>query len=258
MLPNIRAATASRALRASTGSRGGATASGESLPVSGKVSWALTTIAMVPSSAVATDEELLAAWGRGEGAAGEQLLRRHFDALFRFFRHKLDEVATVEELVQRTMLAAVANREKFRGECSFRSWLFTIARHELCHELRRLPRRHEHVDVTEQSIAELSGASPTGAVGRLQHERLLLAALRRIPLDLQIAIELAYWEELSAADIARVLETPIGTIKSRLRRARELLQQAMTALGSPVAQSQATVDDLGAWAARIRDVVADD
>jgi RNA polymerase sigma-70 factor (ECF subfamily) len=213
---------------------------------------------MVPSSAVATDEELLAAWGRGEGQAGEQLLRRHFDALFRFFRHKLDEVAVVEELVQRTMTAAVAHRGRFRGDCSFRTWLFTIARHELCHELRRLPRRHEHVDVTEQSIAEISGASPTGALARQQHERLLLAALRRIPLDLQIAIELAYWEELSATDIARVLETPVGTIKSRLRRARELLQQALVALGSTLEASQATVDDLAAWAARVRDAMPQD
>lgn len=201
---------------------------------------------------MSSDEELLAAWGAGDAKSGEALLRRHFDALFGFFRNKLDDRGLVEDLVQRTMLAAVRHRAGFRGGSSFRTWLFTIARHEICHELRRAQHRHEHVDFAEMSVADLSSATPSGAIGRLQHERLLLLALRGIPLDLQIAIELTYWEGMSATDVAEVLEIPVGTVKSRLRRAREMLQDAMLALGGQGAAVQATVDDLPAWAERMR------
>ena len=68
-------------------------------------------------------------------------------------------------------------------------------------------------------------AISTASAEAAQHEeqRLLLEALRRIPLDLQIAIELHYWEGMSGPDLAQVLDIPEGTVRSRLRRAREPL-----------------------------------
>lgn len=208
---------------------------------------------MLTSAVVVSDEALLDAWRDGDRTAGEALLRRHFDALFGFFRGKIDDRATVEDLVQRTLLAALRGREGFRSDASFRTWLFAIARHELCGQLRRVHRTPELVDFAELSVAELSGAGPTTVVARLQQARLLLEALRRIPLDLQIAIELTYWENLSATDVAAVLEIPPGTVKSRLRRAREALEAAMLELGSPSEEIHATVDNLEGWAARVRD-----
>lgn len=209
---------------------------------------------MLSSVTVPSDETLLETWRAGDRAAGEALLRRHFDALFGFFRGKLDDRAVVEDLVQRTMLAVFRGREGFRSDASFRTWLFAIARNELCGQLRRAQRNPEPVDFGEVSVAELSGAGPNTVVGRLQHARLLLEALRRIPLDLQIAIELTYWEDLSATEVAAVLDVPPGTVKSRLRRAREALHEAMLALGSPSAAAHDTVENLDGWAARVRDV----
>ena len=64
-----------------------------------------------------------------------------------------------------------------------------------------------------------------------------MRALRRLPLDLQITIELFYWQELPIADIAAVLEIPVGTVKSRVSRARHALMEEMGLSGS---------DDFGA------------
>jgi RNA polymerase sigma factor (sigma-70 family) len=203
---------------------------------------------------VDSDEALLEAWRAGDRVAGETLLRRHFDALLRFFRGKVVDRARVEDLVQRTMLATLRGRAGFRSDASFRTWLYTIARNELYHELRRTQRTPELVDFAEVSIAALSGAGVSTAVDKLQAARLLLEALRRIPLELQIAIELTYWEGLSATDVALVLDIPAGTVKSRLRRAREALQAAMLALGSAPADVHETVENLEGWAARVRDV----
>lgn len=200
-----------------------------------------------------SDEALLEAWRAGDRAAGEALLRRHFDPLFAFFRGKIDDRGVVEDLVQRTMLATFRGREGFRSDASFRTWLFAIARNELCRELRRAQKNPELVDFGEVSVAELSGIGPNTVIGKLQHARLLLEALRRIPLDLQIAIELTYWEGMSATDVAAVLDIPAGTVKSRIRRAREALHEVMLALGGAVADVRETVDNLDGWAARVRD-----
>lgn len=205
-----------------------------------------------------SDEALLEAWRAGDRGSGEALLRRHFRPLFAFFRGKLDDRSVVEDLVQRTMLATFRGREGFRADASFRSWLFAIARNELYHELRRTMKHPELIDFGEVSIAELDAVGASTMLGKAHSARLLLEALRRIPLDLQIAIELTYWEGMSATDVAAVLDIPAGTVKSRIRRAREALQAVMLGLGSAPGEVRETLDDLDGWAARVRDAALGD
>ena len=76
------------------------------------------------------DSELIAAWRCGDAAAGQALFARHFDGLYRFFRTKCGDDA--DELVQATLLACVSARAQFRGEASFRTYLFAIARQNEC------------------------------------------------------------------------------------------------------------------------------
>ena len=74
------------------------------------------------------DFETLDRWRAGDRAAGNELLRRHFDGLYRFFRNKVDE--GVDDLIQRSFLACVESKDRFRKQASFRTYLFTVARHE--------------------------------------------------------------------------------------------------------------------------------
>ena len=85
----------------------------------------------MPASSQATADEhaLLEAWRAGDAAAGEALFERHFDAIYEFFASKL--TIDVGDLVQRTFLGCVEARGRFRGECSFRTFLYAIARLEL-------------------------------------------------------------------------------------------------------------------------------
>ena len=73
------------------------------------------------------------------------------------------------------------------------------------------------------SAADLA-AGPSTLFGKRREERLLLEALRRIPLDSQVVLELYYWEEMSAAQTAAVLDLPEGTVRGRVKRAKDLLQ----------------------------------
>lgn len=200
---------------------------------------------------VRSDAELLEAWRGGDTAAGDALFERHFDTLYRFFRSKLSD--GIEDLVHDTFLSCVQG-PAFRGESSFRTYLFTVARNALYAQLKKQQRRGAEVDVGEQSVADL-GLSPSGILVKHAEEKLLLAALRAIPLDLQIALELFYWEDLTAPEIATVLAIPEGTVRSRLRRAREALDERLAALSHDAALLTSTTTGLETWAKRLREQV---
>jgi RNA polymerase sigma-70 factor (ECF subfamily) len=195
------------------------------------------------------DFALLRAWQAGDRDAGDALVRRHFAAIYRFFRTKLDEGA--EDLVQRTFLGAAAALDRVDADRSFRAYLFGIARNQLLLHLRERATRRDLPPPHTLSIADLEAQSPSGEAARREEQRVLVRALRRIPIDFQIAVELHYWEDLGIGEIAEVLGVPEGTVKSRLARARE---QLGARLENEAAAS--TRDDLEAWVIRLRDAVA--
>jgi RNA polymerase sigma-70 factor (ECF subfamily) len=197
-----------------------------------------------------SDLELLDAWRGGDAAAGSELFARHFDAVCRFFRNKVAE--GTDDLIQRTFLAMVESRDRFRGDSSFRTYLFTVARNELFAHLRKSGREQARFDPLEQSICDF-GATPTTIVAQRKEQRLLLEALRRVPLDLQLALELYYWEDMSASELARVLDLPEGTVRTRIRRARQLLEQALQELAAGDADLHSTLAGLDDWAKSLRE-----
>lgn len=198
-----------------------------------------------------SDFELLDAWRGGDRMAGNALFDRYFDALFRFFRNKVTDGA--DDLVQQTFLACVESRDRFRGDSSFRTYLFAVARSKLYDHLGR-QHRAGVIDYGVTSCADL-GMSPSGMLAEDEQQRLLLVALRSLPVDLQVALELFYFERIHGPELAEVLGVPEGTVRSRLRRGRELLRaQLEKLLHTPLAAEQ-TMTDLESWAATLRDSV---
>jgi RNA polymerase sigma-70 factor (ECF subfamily) len=178
---------------------------------------------------MSTDIELLDAWCAGDNLAGDALIRRHFDAICRFFRSKLGE--DVEDLIQRTFQICTVRRRELTPEGSFRGFLFGVARNLLLDHLRRLYRRGEHDDIHNMSLRDL-GTTPSEAVARDERERLIHEAMRRIPLEQRLLLELAHWENLSGREIAQALEIGENTVRSRLSRARAALREELERLGA--------------------------
>jgi RNA polymerase sigma factor (sigma-70 family) len=175
----------------------------------------------------ASDFELLGAWAQGDAAAGDDLVRRHYTSVKRFFDVKITPVA--EDLTQRTFLACVESLDRLHQADSFKAYLFGIARNQLLLHLRqssRLEARHRAFDGPEPKT------SMSMVVARREEEHLLLMVLGTLPTDLQIAVELFYWESMRTSEIARVLEIPVSTVTSRLARARELLKRDIYELGA--------------------------
>lgn len=198
------------------------------------------------------DFVLLDAWRGGDRTAGDALLRRHFDGMYRFFRNKIDH--GVDDLIQRTFTACIAAKGDIRKQSTFRTYLFTIARHELYHHWSRTRRDDQRFAPAETSVAQMGG-SASSIMAREQEQRLLLRALRMLPLELQLVIELHYWEQLSTQEIAEILDVPQGTAKSRMRRAREQLDDLIRELEESPALIESTLAAFDDWAASVRDLL---
>jgi len=195
---------------------------------------------------VPSDLELLDAWRDGDQGAAEVLLERHFAALCRFFRNKVDQ--GVEDLIQHTLMTCVERRDRFPEAWSFRTFLFVVARDQLYMHYRR---QRRDVDVTQHSVADLS-PSPSTIAARRQEHALVLEALRRLPLETQVLLELRFWENMSGPQLARVLELPEGTVRSRLRLARDRLRAELDIVAAGRDVELAEDADFESWALEVR------
>lgn len=200
------------------------------------------------------DAKLLERWRAGDRLSGDALFQRHFEAVFRFFRNKTDD-PTAEELTQSTFLAILKAADRYEGRSSFRTYVFAIARNQLLMYLRKQYNQGKVMDFGSVSVAEL-GESPSELMAGRQEQRLLLRALRHLPLEMQIVVELYYWEGLSTVEVAEVLELATGTVRSRLARARERLGEEVTRLAGDPKTAQSTVEGFETWARGLRDADA--
>lgn len=206
-------------------------------------------------TAARSDLELLDAWRGGDALAGEVLFERHFESIYRFFCNKVSRDA--DDLVQETFLGCVGAKERFRQDASFRTFLFAIARKVLLKYRERWAPRDEGEEFHASRVADLD-LSVTQLVVESEEQALLLRALRRLPLDLQTALELFYWEGLLSREIAEVLELPPGTVRSRLRRGREMLREIIDELAANPELRTSTLGDFDQWLASIQGRSADD
>lgn len=196
-----------------------------------------------------TELALLERWRNGDGEAGNRLFQRHFDSIYRFFDQKVE--GDIDDLVQATFVSCIRSRDQFRGQSSFRTYLFTIARHELYDYLRKRHRHRDDIDFDQVSLEHLT-TTPTGRIARDQERKLLLHALRALPLEQQLLLELHYWEGMDAAQLAEVLGTAEPATRARLSRARKALRARMQAMADAPLPAHSSLEDLDAWARRMR------
>ncbi|HEX6245469.1 MAG TPA: sigma-70 family RNA polymerase sigma factor [Polyangiales bacterium] len=169
-----------------------------------------------------SDEALFERWRQGERAAGASLYRRHARRLRRFFSKRATNQA--EDLVQQTFAACLEAQAAFRGDSSFWIYLRGLARLQLYMYYRR--KRFQRALTCAWRVQQPS-IGRGDALGTVDDVVLLRQALHRVPHDQLVALELAYWRGLNAAEIAQLLDVPENTVYSRLRRAKANLQQAL-------------------------------
>lgn len=185
-----------------------------------------------------SDGELLAAWRDGDSAAGEELVARHWTSVSRFCRSKIGDDGA--DVIAQVFLACVEARDRIEGD-NVKAYLFGVARKRLAEHFRQTARKA--VDLAVSSVIDLR-TGPATQVSRRERSELLREGLARIPLDDQIALELAYFEGLSMKEIAGVLEIAENTVRSRLSRARDKLREVLATL-APTGEAKLADSQLG-------------
>lgn len=151
-----------------------------------------------------------------------ELVDEHYRAVFGYAYRLSGSVIESEDLTQQTFMLAQANLAQLREPRAARGWLYTIVRNEF---LRRRPSLFTIAldDASEPSIPE---PEPGWMEGGLTSEQ-LQAALNELPVEFRVPVVLFYFENLCYRDIAEQLNLPLGTVMSRLSRAKSQLRQKL-------------------------------
>jgi RNA polymerase sigma-70 factor, ECF subfamily len=176
------------------------------------------------------DIELVRRVQRGENAAFDLLVAKYQFKIQKLIGRMVNNPADVQDVAQEAFIKAYRALPNFRGDSQFYTWLYRIAvnaaKNHLVSRGRRPP--GSDVDVTDGEIHDAAWqladhATPEAFVARDELRDELDRAMAELPEDLRTALTLCEIEGLSYEDIARVVDCPIGTVRSRIFRARQAL-----------------------------------
>jgi RNA polymerase sigma-70 factor (ECF subfamily) len=181
-------------------------------------------------TAEATDQQLVAKVQKGDSRAFDQLVLKYQHRIFGLISRYVHDADEVQDVAQEAFIKAYRALPKFRGDSAFYTWLYRIAintaKNYLVSRSRRPP--GSDVDVEDAEYYASGGAlheieTPENALLGAELKSVVERAIRELPEDLRTAVTLREFEGLSYEDIADIMDCPIGTVRSRIFRAREAI-----------------------------------
>jgi len=179
-----------------------------------------------------TDEELIARFQEGDEQAYTELVNRYRGKLMTFVYRFVNDMEQAEDIIQDTMLKLYTHKHYYRNIAKFSTWIYTIAGNLAKTELRK--RKHQKVTNISQMGPEdrdyeLPSVAPeTDEVVQSEYiEKKIQAAIQNLPLHFRTVTILRDIQELSYEEISKIVEVPLGTVKSRINRARLQLQKEL-------------------------------
>jgi RNA polymerase sigma-70 factor (ECF subfamily) len=171
----------------------------------------------------------------GRDAALNALMERHAGPVYQFLFRMLNDEEEANDLAQETFTRVYRHRERYDGG-KFTTWLYTIASNLARNEYRRRG-RHPNVSLeaecgeeggTLSETLKSSGAEPGEEADAGERRLAVRRAVDELPTELKEAVALCEWEEMSAAEAAKVLNTTARGVESRLYRARQRLRERLS------------------------------
>lgn len=179
-----------------------------------------------------TDEDLIERFQQGELAAYEEIVRRYKDQLLNFVFRFLNNQEEAEDVVQETFLRVYRNRFAYTRVAKFSTWIYTIAGNLARTELRRRKRRR-FFSLSDMGLEdrdyEISDEvfNPETHVDSTLGEEIIQREISKLSPKFREVIILRDVQELSYEEISKIIRVPIGTVKSRVNRARLRLQNRL-------------------------------
>jgi RNA polymerase sigma-70 factor (ECF subfamily) len=155
----------------------------------------------------------------------DALYQEHFDFVWRSLRRLGVPLRYLDDAAQEVFLVVYRQALGFEGRSSFKTWIFGIAYHVALRTMRSDQRRRE--DVLEGDREDVRASSPHEALERAEAVRRLYALLDKLRDEQRAVFVMAELENMSAPEIAEIVQVPLNTVYSRLRAARKAFEAAL-------------------------------
>lgn len=174
-----------------------------------------------------SDEELIEQTLSGNQDAFAELVTRYQDRLYNVVYHIVNDREDASDIVQETFLQSYTNLSRFRMSSRFYTWIYRIAFNISIGTLRQKKRKVSMEQIMEDygECIAAKGESPEHKITREESSKLLWEAINRLPEEYKTPLVLREMEDASYDDIAEILHVPVGTVRSRLHRARIALKE---------------------------------
>ena len=184
-----------------------------------------------------TDEQLIKEFQNDDISAYNHLVYRYKDKLFNFIYQFVRDVDLAEDLLQDTFMKLYTHKHSYKRLAKFSTWIYTIAGNFAKTELRKKKRRKTYANselIFEESefIIKDETSVPHDQLLNKNFNKELKGCLRALPLNFKTIIILRDIQELSYDEISKIVELPLGTVKSRINRARLKLYECLKNKGS--------------------------
>ena len=177
-----------------------------------------------------SDEKLILRFQEGDINAYNELVKRYKDRLLNFVFRYFNNREQAEDVVQDTLIKLYTHASYYKNIAKFSTWIFTIAKNNALTELRKNKRKQtDSLWTDDGKVIDIKSNDQT-LDRRVQNEIAvdqLNKFLDEIPENFRMAVVLRDFQELSYDEISKILEIPIGTIKSRINRGRIQLAEKM-------------------------------
>ena len=182
-----------------------------------------------------TDEELIARFQQGDTYAFDQLVHRYKDPLLNFIFRFIGDVNEAEDIVQDTFYRVYKNKHYYKEVAKFSTWIYTIAGNLAKTELRRRKRRrifsiHKETPTEKEFELPDPDRDPEDLVNSAITEKHIQKAISNLPPKFRQVIILRDVQGFSYEEISAMIKVPLGTVKSRVNRARLRLQEDLSFL----------------------------
>ena len=177
-----------------------------------------------------SDEKLILRFQEGDINAYNELVKRYKDRLLNFVLRYFNNVEQAEDVVQDTLIKLYTHASYYKNVAKFSTWIFTIAKNNALTELRKNKRKKTDSLWTDDGQVIDINSKEESLDSKVQNEIAidqLNKFLDEIPENFRMAVVLRDFQELSYEEISKILEIPIGTIKSRINRGRIQLAKKM-------------------------------
>ena len=184
------------------------------------------------ASSQQSDQQLVERVQKGDKRAFDLLVLKYQHKIFGLISRYVRDNDEIQDVAQEAFIKAFRALPKFRGDSAFYTWLYRIAINTAKNYLVARSRRPPATDVDVEDAEYFESASPLKSIENPENalhgeelKRVVETAIKELPEDLRAAVTLREFDGLSYEDIADVMECPVGTVRSRIFRAREAIDK---------------------------------